>query len=406
MTFLENYGRYNEANEVPDIFTLWGGLFLLSTSLQRRVYATQSRSTNSYDTIIPSLYLGLIGSPGSGKSFAKAQAKRMFSEVFPNYPLGASSQSLETIVTDLSKDGTLVSYQNEANETIRTHSLTFFINEFNNWLRINPTAMIDFLTDIYGERFYDAKTVKRGLEPIELPVINILACGVKDWFQDNFKTKILSGGFARRFICVYHPHERKHKPDQTIHAEHITAWNACVAHLQKLSTLTGRFQWSDDAWNHYAEWYRDPNNFRSPNELLLQFYSSKNIQVIKLAMLYAANEEEPKLTLEKHHFINAIATLDSIEPQMLELFCGVGRNEYAIYMQKMLKHVATAGGRITDKKLLNAMTTDITLPEYLSLKGQLRHTDQLIEQNVIIPPDTIARQWLFLPETYAKYKTI
>jgi len=404
MTFIQNYIHYNSASEAPEFFTTWCGLFLLSASLQRRIYTTISRTERSYEVITPSLYLGLIGSPGSGKSFAKDRAKDLFVTAFPKWPLGASSQSLETVVTMLSKSETELSYTTETGETAYMRSLTFFINEFKNWLRINPTAMIDFLTDIYGVPFYDAVTVKRGLEPIPFPVVNVLACETGDWFRDNLKTKVLSGGFARRFICVHYPHERKHKADQSLDASHHAAKETCVAHLHQVAELVGRFNWTPDAWAFYTKWYENPTNFKTSSELLKQFYSSKNIQVIKLAMLFAANESPPQKTITHVHVATAIATLDSIEPAMVELFTGVGRNELAGIMQKMLKHVEDAGGKLPDKQLLSLVSSDVTFPEYISLKSQLKHLDRLVEIKCIIKPDKIERTWLLLPELYAKLK--
>lgn len=404
MTFLESYQEYNSANEVPDLFTLWGGIFLLNSTAQRRLYITLSKTEDSYDIITPNLYLGFIGSPASGKSFAMGIARRFFENANPDAPLGASTQSKEAIATNLSKDDTKLSFSDTNGELVTTHSMTFFVNELKNWLSINPIGMIDFLTDIYDRCFYDASTIKHGLQAIELPCLNVIACETPTWIQEKFKFKILSGGFARRFICVYHPHDRIRKADQTLHPVHLAAESRCIEHLNLVRSLVGRVRWSDDAWEFYSHWY-ETTKFESNNEILQQFYSSKNIQAIKVAIGMALNESPPTLILTRDHLERAIEAINLLEPSMLKLFSGIGRNELVGPIQRMLQIIANNKGRVTDKQLLTELTNDLTYPEYMSLKMQLRHSEQIVEQRFRLDNDTIERTWIMSPEYYSRIKT-
>ena len=379
MPFLTNYLHYNKANEVPDIFTFWGGIFLLSSVAQRRVYISLSESLDSYQRIHPMLYFGFIGSPASGKSYAKDRAREIFEEAVPLYPQGASSQSKEVIVKELSEPESIITFENEKGEQITTHSLTFFINELKNWLSINPLGMIDFLTDVYDTHSYQAKTIKHGSQTIERPCINILACEVPEWIQKQFKMDILSGGFARRFIPVYYPHGRIHKADQSLLAEHLEARRLCVEHLQKISTIVGRFTWSKEAWRYYAHWY-ETTNFESPNKLMSQFNSSLNTTAVKVAMALALNEDEPQLILTLQNIQDAIGALKNLEPSMLALFSSIGRNEFMPVISRLLLTLKQNHGRMLDSDLLKELTNDVTVTEFGTILYQLERSNQIVKK--------------------------
>lgn len=404
MKFLEAYMKYSEPSEIPEIFTTWGGLFLLAAALQRRAYTTLSRTESSYDIIIPSLYLGFIGTPASGKSFAKDRAREIFREVFPTYTIGPSRQSKEAIVKCLSNEDCELSYIDPDGERRIMRSLTFFINEFKNWLGIDPIGMIDFLTDIYGEAFYSSDTIKHSMEPVPYPTINLLACETPDWFRDSFKSKVLSGGFARRFICICHHQNRTHKAEQSLTEVELRAKAYCIAHLRQVEQLCGRFTWDADAFQLYAQWYENLDNFKSTNDLMAQFLSSKNIQVIKVAMLLAVNESPPRLRITALDIASAIILLNKIEPPMNDLFSGVGRNELSGVMHKIMRLLETAGGKMPDKQMLASVTNDVNFAEYIGIKRQLEHLGRIKSFRGIVAPDTVEREWLFLPTTFDKHK--
>lgn len=402
MPFLTNYLEYNEANEVPDVFSFWGGIFLLSSVAQRRVYISLSESLESYQRIHPMLYFGFIGSPASGKSYAKDRARELFEEAVPLYPQGASSQSKEVIVKELSEPESIIQFENEKGEQITTHSLTFFINELKNWLSINPLGMIDFLTDVYDTHSYVAKTIKHGSQIIERPCVNILACEVPEWIQKQFKMDILSGGFARRFIPVYHPHSRIHKADQSLLQRHIDARTRCVKHLQKISTIVGRFTWERAAWQFYSHWY-ETTNFESPNKLMSQFNSSLNTTVVKVAIALALNEDEPRLVLSEQNIKDAIGALKSLEPSMLALFSSIGRNELMPAISRLLLILDQNHGRILDGDLLRELTNDLSITEYGTLIYQLERTRQIMKRRLKI--NETEGDWILSP-SYAKKNNI
>ncbi len=203
MAFLKDYLFYNEQNECPRDYHIWSALVILAAAAGRRVYWRRG-----YSDMHPMLYVTLVGKMGTRKSTAKDIAMDLFCEALPDVPLGSATQSKEQIVQFLASPECMRA-MNINGEPIEYRPMMFFVNELKNWLAYNPGGMIAFLTDIYDRKYFDAGTIKRGLEKIVNPCINILACETPEWIIDQLKLKIISGGFQRRMLYVYKTDEEQ-----------------------------------------------------------------------------------------------------------------------------------------------------------------------------------------------------
>ncbi len=371
MDFISQYLKYNSGNMSPQRYHMWSALSILAMTMSRKVYVD-----HEYYQIHPTMYICLVGRQGIRKSTAKDLAKQMFLEVFPDYPLGANVQSREDIVKQLAKDESSRSFTDEHGNQIEIKPVAFFINELKNFLSINPSGMIEFLTDIYDTKFFAASTIKHGLQPIINPCINILACETPKWIVEKMKLNIIAGGFSRRMIYVYETEapERVTFPVKTKEAKEAEEW--CKAHLQKISTLAGPFKWEPDARTFFDKWFRSLP--RMEDEILEGFYEAKDGLALKVSMMVAIAQPEPRLLLTKDILQIGISILESIEDNLPKLTIAAGRNELAVPQQRILE-VLKQKGRMTMSDWRELANKEMNEMEFLSSKRFFTETRQIVE---------------------------
>lgn len=368
--FLEDYILFNSGNECTRNYHLWSALVVLAAAMGRRIHLDWG-----YFTVHPNLYVCLVGRQGFRKSTAKDIARDMFCEAFPDIPVGASVQSREDIIKFLASDESIRLYTDENGVSVEYHPMVLFINELKNFLSINPGGMIDFLTDIYDRRYFDASTIKRGLEKIPNPCINILACETPKWIVDKLKMNIISGGFSRRMIYVYETIKGPKISFPTISPEAQDARLRCIAHLGSIAHLTGQFKWTPGASKFFDHWYQ---NLKAPDDEIMEgYYESKHIQLLKITMLLIVADPNPQLILTEEALQLGVALLDSIEVNMPKLSVAAGRNELAVPQQRLMEFLESKGGAFPEKWLMKEMDKDLTPMEQFSLIRHLVETEQI-----------------------------
>ncbi len=362
-------------------------------TMGRKVYVD-----HQYYRISPMMYICLVGRQGIRKGTAKDLASDMFTEVFPTYPLGPSVISREKIVEQMSLPESARSYSDENGELVEFRPMGFFVNELKNFMSINPQGMIEFLTDIYDRKQFNAGTLKHGLQNILHPCINILACETPDWIIDKLKLKIISGGFSRRMLYVYETEQSERITFPYISPEAAAARQWCCAHLEKISTISGAFRWDCQETRDYFDcWFK---SLPVPDDTVMAgFYEAKDVLAQKVAMMLAVAQMEPKLVFTQELLSTAIAFLESIEENLPKLSIAVGRNELALPQQQLLELLRKNGGMLSERQLKTVTQLDMSPMEYTTIMRHLEDTKQVLRRSY--KHEGIDEQRLVLPETLA-----
>lgn len=375
MDFINHYLTYNSGNMVPKRFHMWSSLAVLSLTAGRRFFVEYD-----YYQITPMTYICLVGPQGTRKSTAKDIARDLFSEALPDFPIGANVMSREQIVCRMCEDESARHYTNEHGALVEWRPMGFFVNELKNFLSIDPSKMIEFLTDVYDQKFFRADTIKHGLQPIINPFITVLACETPDWIVNNLKIKVISGGFARRMLFVYvsqpiQPQDRITFPKKTPEMEASRVW--CVNHLKKITKMAGEFKWTPDAREFFSAWHKSLPIPEDP--IIAGFYEAKDVLAQKITMLLALSQTEPKLEFTVDALKVGIATLEAIEDNLPRLTAAAGRNMLAVPQQQLLEVIRTRGGMMSEKEFHLIGGKMLTEMEYHSTKQYFLTTDQLFE---------------------------
>jgi len=369
MSFLRNYLDFASGNEAHPVYHQYSALIALSSIVSRRVWIPQG-----YFNVYPNLYVILVGPAGNRKTTAMSICKKLLREL-KDIPFSAECQTKESLVQELATH-TRVYKLDKDQPPIEYHPITVCVTELSQFLGANSLHMVDFLTTVYDQDFYDVKTKNKGHDTIIGPFVTLLACTTPSWITSYLKQDIISGGFSRRAIFVYETEKAKRDPFPTITPAMLLQWKALITYAKELAKVKGPFKWDSEAYSFYGDWYI---NLKIPNsEVLAPFYESKHIQVLKIAMLVALSEST-ELIMRVEYLKTAIDIIDLAESNLERVFSGIGRNELNAVARKLIELLLMAPGYALPESVIKQhLFRDASPQEIGQIMGHLTQTKEIV----------------------------
>ena len=404
MGFLSDYCFYNSGNECPESFHIWSGMALLSSVLSHKVLYDRD-----YFRVIPNIYVCLIGDAGSGKTTAMHIAKKILMAHFLDIPLSASVTSREDVAKFMGSQEGIRTYKKPDGSIEEYHPFCFFVSELENLFSVDLVKMVAFLVDSYDGELFSTSFKNSGKDIVPFPYTTMLACAISEWVMRALKIQIFTGGMGRRLIMVVdkgkapiaHP---KPPPGGEL------ALGRAVTHLKAIHEegFMGYFSMDPSADKWWVNWYegKESPKLKKPDDpVLSQFYTSKHIQVLKVAMLLAIEDYNPRLVLKVEDLERAFAMLNLLEPKIKEFSAGVGRNELAAISVQFLDMLNALGGYAAEKRMRARFWNECRVQgnEYNLMVEHLLKTDQIVVTSV--KHQGIDKEVVFLPKSYEEWKT-
>jgi hypothetical protein len=391
--FMSDYVLYHSYYEIPRNYVYWSAIATVGAVVNRKVHFRHG------DIVIHgNLYVMLVGPQGNGKTTACDFAKRFFKLACPDYAIGASTQSAEDIVSTMAKDDFARTITDDLGNPVIIRAYAFFMNEFKNFIAYSPSRMLAFLTDIYDRvDSFDSSTIKRGVESITNPSLNILACENPDWLINNLKNDIVSGGFSRRIIYVYELDRAEPRAFIDLDAKAVDARDRIVAALSQAKTLRGQFKWAESGRKWYKPWYEHKQRNLPSNALMAGYLGTKHIQLFKTAMALDSVSSKPMLLFTDDLLELAVSFLDLLEGNMPRLSQAAGRNELASAQQKVLEAILQHGGWMLETDAKRLIEVDCNWSETSAILRHLEETEQLVRTMWKLPGAKGDKWMLFLP---------
>ena len=395
MSFLRNYLTYNSGNECPDEFHMWVALSLLSSTVGPKVYVDRG-----YFTIYTNLYVTLVGLQGSRKTTAKDIGFDLIRDALgTEHQHSSECESKEFICKHLANPLQQKSYKDPAGKQHLYTPYSIYATELKNFLSINPVVMVDFLTTIYDRtgKIYEGKTKNKGEDKIVSPFINFLACETPEWLSARLKETVISGGFCRRMIFVYSTEAKAPVAFPKKTPEAVEAYRACVAWLREIKDVQGEFTWGEGTKEWFEQWYNKHKAQKHTNSFMEGWASSKDAQLLKVAMGVSLSESKMKV-LELNHFLLSLEIIDRLEVNLPTLIASIGRNELAQPTMKILDIIKANNGIVAEKVVRRDTLNVFNGSEFMSAIYHLTSTDQLIKRKMRMKGETVDREYLMLPE--------
>lgn len=361
--FVEAYMTFCKGNEAPENYHLWSCLTALSSVVSRRVWLNQG-----IFRVYANLYTVLVGAPGNGKTTSMSISKRLIREL-KDIPFSAECQTKESLVKEMCEYERAFEW---GGQSYAYTPVAVFVTELSQFLGVESGHMIDFLTTVFDQDFYDRKTATKGSQVIVGPYLTILACATPKCITTYLKQDIISGGFSRRAIFVYEQESTVRIPFPEVTPEHKKAWDDLLKiSRERLLTVKGEFVWEPEAKDWFASWY---TSYKLPEDEQVRFYHrTKHVQLLKVAMLFSLAESN-SLKLKKEHLQLALEALERIERHLPIIFRGIGRNVLNSVSSRILEVLHSNKGKLTEKQLMAYVWNDASQDEFMAAIRFLEET--------------------------------
>jgi len=371
MSFLQDYQFYTTNSEACENYHLWSCITALSAIVSRRVFVDQG-----HFRVYPNLYTILVGPPGNRKTSAMSIAKQLIREL-KTIPFGADCITKEALVLEIAgNERSYIDPKNPSQPPVVYSPNTVFVTEFSQFVGAGGLHMVDFLTTVYDQDFYEYKTKNKGNQLIVGPFLTMLGCTTPSWISARMKDDVISGGFSRRALFIYEYEEDKRIAFPEITPEQHQAWERMILRAKALQEVCGQFEWEPEAKEWYKSWYE--KLITPTEETTVGYYRSKHIQLLKLTMLVTlAESSSMDLTITKPYLLLSLALLERIEKNLTKVFEGVGRNELSGISTKILNLIEMNKGPVPEKVILSALYREANSDELAKIIYHLQKTERL-----------------------------
>lgn len=410
MAYLRDLLYYMSGTECPESFLTWSGLSLAGAVAGRKIWTMHG----DYFPVYPNLYVCMVGTPGSGKSTAKDLAKDIFEVHFPNHLISDEIQSREHICTKMAAPEAVHTWQDtegrygEAGKIYEWRPFYALIDELSLFVSVDIKNMINFLVGIHSNKSFGTGFKRdEGLQQrFRFPYFSMLACTIPDWIMSNLRLDLFNGGLGRRLIIVY-DEKTRYVDKPTIPQGGTAAFGRVVEHLLELGnekTCFGEVHRTPSAELWWKEWYNHPEKrINREDPILMQFHETKHIMLLKVATLLAMEGRPFRMQMTDEHLTVALAMLDELEPKIIRLTSGIGRNELAGIAAQILDRLEMLGGAVSEKRIRIQFFRHLRQMEWEEVKRHLAETGQIV---LATCPDEmgVTRNLVFLPKNWEAVK--
>lgn len=387
--FPATYVQLAKTSEASEVLYLWTCLAGTATILGRNIGLPFGSGS-----IHPNLYLMYCGDPGTRKSSAIKDGKRLMKKA--GYETWCGDKvTLQKLMCDLAgvdengdsaatpggKDFKLdemtLAGLGYSDKQSLADTVELFIcqDEFSDFIGQNNFPMIATFSnwwDISEPYEYRIRTGKSLLIPT--PTINILGGTTPGQFNSIFPTSAADQGFLSRVILVaaaatgkkfHHPTA----PDQKLVEE-------IVAHWKQVRQLKGQVRVETTADALLRDIY---HNWRPLEDGRFAFYSTRrHTQLLKLAMITAATRLTTTITSGDVLFANTLLTYT--ERHMPDALGAFGKEDNSDVSNRIVDFLSKAHAPKSPMEIYPTVQRDILFPDYIKLLQSM--TQGSLIQNV------------------------
>jgi hypothetical protein len=338
--WIESFIRNSEAIQSPKIFRLWAAIGLVSSVMERKVWAF-TKGSNLY----PNLYVVLVATPGKGKSEVLKRSERMARMVTDAITgsvlhIAPSSVTTASLIDSLHLATRVVYNPVQAN----FHSLQVIGSELGVFLPSYDPAFMNTLTKLYDGEFYEERrrTGKVNHITLECPLLSIIGGTTPSYLNSTLPDGAWDQGFTSRSIFIF---SGEFKPgtifgtsDDALHTEQL--FQDLLFDLRQINKLAGKVTWADDAMASIEKWNMEMCPPIPAQRKLTHYNSRRMAHVLKLCIVAsAAKSDSLRVTLED--FRTARDWLLEAEQNMGDLFIAGGVTAEGRHMDDLYFHLIT-----------------------------------------------------------------
>lgn len=320
----------------------WCGISALAGALRRRVWVDMG-----YFRWFPNFYIILVAPPGIVQKSTTASIAMNLLRKVAGVNFGPETVTWQALVASF--EAVTETYQIGDDHYMQS-AITIESSELGNLVDPQNREQIDMLVNLWDCKTGTMKKVTKGsgVNSVENPFINIVACTTPAWIAGNFPEYVIGGGFTSRCLFVYADEKEKYVayPARHMPKEMYEVQTALVQDLEQIaSQLLGPYILTEDAITWGTEWYMSHWK-NKPDELdddrFSGYLARKQTAVHKTAMCIAAScRNEMVITLEDLQ--DAVKAVSGLEKDMVKVFARIGRTQTSVQAERFIRFVQKKG---------------------------------------------------------------
>ncbi|KKN41709.1 hypothetical protein LCGC14_0720590 [marine sediment metagenome] len=304
-SWLDEYMRYTQNQESPDIFHKWCGISTVGAALERHVVVDMG----AYE-VRSNLFIILVSDPAlCKKSTAMKLARNVLNRMDDPINIFAQKITTEALISRLGS-----TMKMDGKRVVHNSACMIFASELGVFLGSDAynKGLVGVLIELYDcDDNWKYETKTQGTVVLKNTWIHLLGATTPTWLKSGFPPESAGGGFTSRMVFVYSETPRDRNPFPKID---YGCRAKLIQDLNVISSLRGKFKWSKEGRGWYEDWYKNLD-VRKESRVLLGYNLRKSVNLIKIAMILSVCEKDA-LVLGKEHLIQSLGILDDVEVDM------------------------------------------------------------------------------------------
>ncbi len=324
--FLWNYYLLHSGGEICPRFHLFSSAAAMGAVINRRVWF-QRGSESTFPPLYPNLWIVLVAPQGEGhKSTSLDKSRKHMVGLDPIFQPRILSSKLtpevliKTLASQVVSTGQIPRGVNP--EFLRESAIAVLLSSELGVLldkKKYNEGFIPLITDLYDcPDEWSSETIMRGDQRLYNVCLTFMAASTPDWLQSMLPHDAFKGGFMSRLLLVTQPEDWNklvHNPPKT--SKELVA--IVLKDLERFAKLRGEMVWSPSAEDFFANWYYQTKQNRKQSGPASAYLERKQNHLLKLAMLLQINDTEDELIIFVEALETALAILDIVEEETLDI---------------------------------------------------------------------------------------
>lgn len=326
MTFINRFLSLTSHSIAPEIFRRWTAISMIASAMGRGVHTTISEPDGP---IYPNFYTILVGPPGSGKTVAAINGRRLLKKI-PTIHTGPDKITPERLVSNLARMSKDKGYA----------IMTLFVDELNVLLqRKGDLDLRPLLTGVYNcpdEFIYE--TEGKGEQLFEKCCFNILATTQPTWIAANFTMEDLGMGFPSRLFFI-HSDEIAAPSYFANYTNQDQLTSELVTALKEIEMFKGAVGWEPEAQEFFVK-LTSAGIPPLPSAPHLEHYCSRrDLHLTKLSLIMMRARDPRAMQIKKDDIVTAMTTMLEAEATMPTALNAIGGNQFRVAQTYLLAYV-------------------------------------------------------------------
>jgi hypothetical protein len=376
--FLLNYLKLQQGTEIPQLFATWCGISGVSAVLSRRIWLDMGTYT-----IFPNFYIVLVASSGrQRKSTAISQIESMLRKVQPPINIIAQKITPEGLIDAMRvKEVTNAKqlFRESGEGFVLADELSAFLNKAS-----YEAGLASLLTTFYDcKANFEYRTKGGGSQKISNICLGMLAASTVDWITNAIPESAVGGGLTSRIVFVLVEKPNDPVAITTFTDEQRELIDQLQKALDRIATLEGQVQLTNEAWKfykqEYEQWYNESGEAFYSNSTLSGYASRRHMHLLKLGMVLSVCER-PDLTITATHLRGAKALLEQCELHMPRVLSLITSTEQGNLLSMLEGHITRAGS-IAKPDLLRLVSHKVGSRDLDLLMETLIHSGKVVARS-------------------------